>query len=198
MEKDLPVLMYIHGFRSGANGSKRAQLQVHLEGRYRVIAPETDADPETSLAKLNEIIAKEKPEIIVGTSLGAWMTLMCNSGEARLVVVNPSTHPDQTLSRWEGEELPYFCERLDGVQTFTLTKEVLDKYKAYNIDSAIKTKSDRIWALCSTADELIGDIHIKTLKPLLNPGHLMIANDFGHRCSGPGLTHLFNILDDLI
>lgn len=193
----LPVMMYIHGFRSGAKGSKCGQLQEHFAGRYRVISPEVDADPEKSLVKLNGIIAKEKPEIIVGTSLGGWMALMCESGDARLVVVNPCTHPYQTLSRWIGEELPYFCERLDGVQTYTLGQEVLDKYKDFDIDRVVKSNSSRIWALCSTADELIGDIHIKTLIPLLPTDHLVIVDDFGHRCSGPGMTHLFGVLDNL-
>lgn len=189
--------MYIHGFRSGANGSKREQLLEHFAGRYRVIAPEVDADPDKSLAKLNKIIAEEKPDIIVGTSLGGWMTLMCDSSDARLVVVNPSIHPEQTLSRWVGQELPYFCERLDGVQTYTLTQEVLDKYKFYDIDSAVRAKSGRIMALCSTADELIGEIHVHTLSPLLPTDRLMVVDDFGHRCSGPGMTHLFEILDAL-
>lgn len=197
MKIDLPVLMYIHGFRSGANGSKREQLQEHFTGRYRVIAPEVDADPDKSLAKLNKIIAEEKPEIIVGTSLGGWMTLMCDSSVARLVVFNPSTYPGQTLSQWVGDELPYFCQRLDGIQTYTLTRDVLDKYKSYDIENAITAKSNRIYALCSTADELIGDSHIKTLKPLLTPDRLMIVDDFGHRCSGMGMTHLFDILDNL-
>ena len=74
-ESKLPVIMYIHGFRSGANGSKHQQLQEYFRGKYRVIAPEVDADPKKSLAKINEIIALEKPEIIVGTSLGGWMAV---------------------------------------------------------------------------------------------------------------------------
>ncbi len=191
----LPVMMYIHGFRSGANGSKREQLQEHFDGRYRVIAPEVDADPEKSLAILNEIIAKEKPEIIVGTSLGGWMTLMCDSGDARLVVVNPSLYPGKSLAKWVDEELPYFCERLDGVQTYTLTQEVLDKYKDYNIENSIREKAERIQALCSTADELLGDNHIKTLQPLLPSERLMIVDDFGHRCSGKGMQHLYELLE---
>ena len=29
-QEELPVMMNIHGFRSGANGSKQEQLQKHL------------------------------------------------------------------------------------------------------------------------------------------------------------------------
>ncbi|MDE6206549.1 MAG: hypothetical protein K2M55_01950 [Muribaculaceae bacterium] len=196
-EFNLPVMMYIHGFRSGANGSKQKELQQYFEGCYRVIAPEVDADPEKSLTIINEMIAREKPEIIVGTSLGGWMTLMCDSGDAHLVVVNPSTDPQHTLSKWVGQDLPYFCERLDGVQTYTLTQQVLDKYVDYDVVKNIQEKSGRLHALCSSADELIGDIHIRTLHPLLPNNRLIIVDDFGHRCSGPGLHHLFEILDKI-
>lgn len=34
----LPVMMYLHGFMSGANGAKQRQLQRQFKGRYRVIA----------------------------------------------------------------------------------------------------------------------------------------------------------------
>ncbi|MDE6867372.1 MAG: hypothetical protein K2J23_08260 [Muribaculaceae bacterium] len=202
-DRSLPVMMYIHGFRSGANGSKHEQLQKHFEGEFRVIAPEIDADPETSLSKINEIIAKEKPRIIVGTSLGGWMTLMCDSGNASLVVVNPCLNPKETLSQWKNQELEYFCPRLDGVQTYKLTDEILDKYDLYDAYRALNEKRERIYALCSTQDELLGRSHIEALQPLLTPltyiysKHFNLADDFGHRCLGPGMDHLFKILDGI-
>ena len=116
--------MYIHGFRSGAKGSKREQLQKHFEGEFRVISPEVDADPEKSLAIINKIISREHPRLIAGTSLGGWMTLMCESSDASLVVVNPCLNPKEVLSQWKDEELDYFCPRLDGVQTYRLTDEI--------------------------------------------------------------------------
>lgn len=197
-ESKLPVMMYIHGFRSGANGSKGQQLQEHFRGRYRVIAPEVDADPKKSLDKINEIIALEKPEIIVGTSLGGWMTVMCNSGDAQLVVINPANDPEATLSQWEGEELPYFCCRLDHVQTYTLTKDILEKYKYFHFEKEVKEKAANIYALCSTEDELLSDSHIKTLQPILPKEHLTVVDDFGHRCDAKGMTHLYKILDAII
>ena len=69
-KSELPVMMYIHGFMSGANGAKQGQLQRHFKNRYRVIAPELDADPDKSLSLINELIGKANPEIIIGTSLG--------------------------------------------------------------------------------------------------------------------------------
>lgn len=196
IKNNLPVMMYIHGFRSGANGSKREQLQKYFEGKFRVIAPEVDADPEASLAKINDVIAQEHPQIIVGTSLGGWMTLMCDSGDAQLVVVNPCLDPKDALSQWKDEDLEYFCPRLDGVQTYRLTDEILRKYDRYDVMRAIKDKRESIYALCSTQDELLGTTHIDALQPLLVSEHLTIADDFGHRCSGQGMHHLFNILDN--
>ena len=203
-ESELPVMMYIHGFRSGANGSKREQLQKHFEGEFRIIAPEVDADPEKSLAIINEIIAREKPMIIIGTSLGGWMTLMCESSDASLVVVNPCLNPKEILSQWKYEELVYFCPRLDGVQTYRLTDEILNKYDRYDVVQAIKNKRERIYALCSTHDELLGTTHIGALKPVLSPlpnvygRHFTVADNFGHRCSGEGMSHMFNVLSRLL
>ena len=128
-------MMYLHGFMSGANGAKQRQLQKHFKGRWRVIVPELDADPEKSLAIIDELIEKERPEIIVATSLGAWMAMMCRHGVAPLVLVNPVTAPQEELTRWLDEPQQYFCKRLDGVQTYTLTRGVLDKYGAYRKQS---------------------------------------------------------------
>ena len=197
MENNSHTVMYVHGFMSGANGAKQRQLQKHFKSRYRVIAPELDADPEKSLKILNDIIAQEQPSVIVGTSLGGWMTLMCDSGNAELVIVNPAMFPHITLAQWLDEPQTYFCPRLDGVQTYTLTSEVLDKYLNYDAIDAVKQKLNRLHALCSTKDELIGSRHINALKPLMSEKRLMIVDDFGHQCRNVGMNHLYTILDNL-
>lgn len=195
---NLPVMMYLHGFMSGANGAKQRQLQKQFKGRYRVIAPELTADPTDSLAVINEIIAKEKPEIIVGTSLGGYMAGICNSGNAKIIVVNPCTFPYTDLRRWVNQEHTYFCKRLDGVQTYTLTKSVLDHFMRYDFLDEVETKRDRVFALCSTADEILGQSHLRLLSPILSPEYLVIVDNFGHQCSGNGLTHLYDLIEKAI
>lgn len=200
IEKNLPVMMYLHGFMSGANGSKPRQLQGQFGNRYRVIAPELTADPEYSLALIDRIIEEEKPEIVIGTSLGAWMALACHSGDAAVVVVNPVTDPEKQLERWVGEEQNYFCKRLDGVQTYTLTAETLAKYEKYKLwfRLGVSSKSDRLFALCSTADELLGHSHARMLRNLLPESQVMIVNDFGHQCRDAGMTHLYELIERAI
>lgn len=190
-----PVMMYVHGFLSGANGTKQKQLQKKFE-HFRVIAPELDADPDKSLAILNKIIKEEKPKIIIGTSLGGFMTIMCDSPEdTQLIVVNPSTTPFKTLGRWLNQEMQYFCKRLDGVQTYVMKQEVLDKYKKYDIVEEVKKKVNRLKALCSTNDELIGTEHIEKLKPIMPEENLWITDKFGHQCRDAGMDYLNSLIE---
>lgn len=197
-DNKLPVMMYIHGFMSGANGAKQRQLQKRFKGRYEVIAPELDADPEKSLAIINRLIKERKPAIIVGTSLGGFMTLMCESGnDTLLVVVNPCMTPQTQIDRWKDEPQTYFCKRLDGVQTYTLTQETLDKYLAYDAIAAAKKKRNRLYALCSTADELLGQSHIEILESKLFSNHLVVSDNFGHQCKDAGLDELYELLEAL-
>ena len=192
------AMMYIHGFMSGARGSKPRQLRSKYGEQFRILAPELTADPDESLAKINKMIEEYKPEIIIGTSLGGWMAMACNAGDAKVVVVNPCTEPQQQLARWIDEPQNYFCDRLDGVQTYTLTQEVLDKYKAYPTAEDLMKDADNFCALCSTADELLGRRHIDVLLPEFGSDRVTVVDDFGHQCTGNGMTHLHQILADLI
>ena len=194
----LPVMMYLHGFMSGANGAKQRQLQERFKGRYRVIAPELDADPDHSLEIINREIEREQPEIIIGTSLGGFMALECNSGNADVVIVNPCLYPRRQLSQWVGEEHTYFCKRLDGVQTYTLTQETLDKYERYDAVGSVKDKTGYVSALCSTVDDLLGDSHVKALDGLIAGDYNMVVDDFGHQCKDAGMGHLYELLERVI
>ncbi|MCM1319630.1 MAG: hypothetical protein NC217_04545 [Muribaculaceae bacterium] len=187
-------LMYIHGFMSGSNGTKQKQLAKKLKGRYEVIAPELTADPDESLAIINRMIADCHPEVIVGTSLGGFMALMCESGDAELVVANPCLYPQEELSRWKDEPQTYFCPRIDGNQTYTLTQATLDKYLKYDAVAAAAEKKDRLKAVCSSCDEILGDRHYKTFSGILPAERLLIFDTFDHRCAGEGLRLLISLI----
>lgn len=186
--------MYIHGFMSGSNGTKQKQLARKLKGRYDVIAPELTADPDEALGIINQMISDYHPEVIVGTSLGGFMALMCDSGDAQLVIANPCLCPQEELSRWKDEPQTYFCPRIDGNQTYILTQDTLDKYLKYDATASAIEKRERLSAVCSSCDELLGDRHYKTLSNILSPERLIIGDTFEHRCAGEGFQHLLSLI----
>ena len=62
-------LVYFHGFASsGASGP--AQLLAKLFPSGEVIAPDIPLDPDEALPFLTELVKKEQPDIIIGTSMG--------------------------------------------------------------------------------------------------------------------------------
>ena len=84
------------------------------------------------------------------------------------------------------------------MQTYTLTDETLNKYTKYSAMRDITLKRDHIFALCSTADELLGTSHVEILKDILPQSQLMIVSDFGHQCKDAGMTHLYNLIEQAI
>lgn len=62
--------MYLHGFASsGQNGTVKAMWT--LLPNAQIIAPDLPVDPHETMQMLRELCAKEKPDLIVGASMGA-------------------------------------------------------------------------------------------------------------------------------
>lgn len=191
----MKTLLYIHGFMSGSNGTKSKQLAKKFKDKYTVIAPELTADPDLSIDIINEYIDKYNPDIIVGTSLGGFMALMCNNQGKHVYLCNPCLYPQYELAQWLNQEQHYFCERIDGVQTYTLTNEILQKYCKYYPFSSISKNKDNIYAVCSTCDDIIGNTHYTTLSGYLDKSHLIISDEFGHQCNGKGYEYLIDLIN---
>lgn len=83
-------------------------------------------------------------------------------------------------------------------QDATFPKQLLDKYRNYSVIDEIAHNRDRIFALCSTADELLVSTHAEILKGLLPQGQLMVVDDFGHQCKDAGMTHLYDLIVNAI
>lgn len=62
----------------------------------------------------------------------------------------------------------------------------------------ITQKRKHIFALCSTADELLGTSHVEILKDILPQSLLMIVDDFGHQCKDTGMGYLYDLIAEAI
>ena len=195
-------VLYIHGFLSGANGTTISKLESVYYHKYEFIVPELDADPSKAIPKLNDIIKNEQPSLIIGSSLGGFYAIMCDSGNIPIIVINPCVNPYEHLKKYVNQKLEYHNRRNDGSTTYLLTQETLEKFKEYDdVKDKIKAKVSYLWAMLSAKDEVLGDTHIKLFEEVKNETDYKhyfysLYNRFGHRLTYNTMICLYDLIDD--
>ena len=123
---DMRKMMYVHGFASSGSSGTVMNLRRSLPG-WRVIAPDLPVDPFEALELLRSIVEEEKPEIVVGTSMGGMYTQQL-WGVPR-IVVNPSFEMSRSLLFGKMGRNKYMSKRKDGATEFRIDKSVVERFK---------------------------------------------------------------------
>lgn len=150
----MKTILYIHGLSSsGASGTAR-HLQALLPD-IRVIAPDLPIDPDEALAMLRGLVAIERPDIVIGTSMGGMFAQQLY--DCRKILVNPAFHVSRTMRRQIGE-CPFLNPRKDGATSYATTPELCDRYEAMEhrqFDGASDEAVARTWALFGEHDTTV-------------------------------------------
>ena len=118
--------MYVHGFASSGSSGTVMNLRRSLPG-WRVVAPDLPVDPFESLELLRRLVQEEKPEIVVGTSMGGMYTQQL-WGVPR-IVVNPSFEMSRSLLFGKMGRNKYMSKRKDGATEFRIDKSIVERFK---------------------------------------------------------------------
>ncbi|MBQ7946635.1 MAG: hypothetical protein IJ277_00510 [Bacteroidaceae bacterium] len=119
-------MMYVHGFASSGSSGTVMALRHHLP-HWQVIAPDLPVDPFEALELLRSTVEREKPEIVVGTSMGGMYTQQL-WGVPR-VVVNPSFEMSRSLLFSKMGRNKYMSKRQDGATEFRIDKNIVERFK---------------------------------------------------------------------
>ena len=119
-------LLYVHGFASSGSSGTVMTLRRHL-ATWRVIAPDLPVDPFEALNLLRDIVEKEKPDVVVGTSMGGMFTQQL-WGIPR-IIVNPSFEMSRSLLFGKMGRNKYTSKRQDGATEFRIDKAVVERFK---------------------------------------------------------------------
>lgn len=119
-------LLYVHGFASSGSSGTVMTLRRHL-ATWRVIAPDLPVDPFEALNLLRDIVEKEKPDVVVGTSMGGMFTQQL-WGVPR-IIVNPSFEMSRSLLFGKMGRNKYTSKRQDGATEFRIDKAVVERFK---------------------------------------------------------------------
>ena len=136
-------LLYVHGFgSSGQSGTVRRLRTVFPNAT--VIAPDLPLHPEEAIALLHRLCQDEKPDIILGTSMGGMYTEQLRGFDR--ICTNPALCIADTMHEhgMTGTQ-EYQNPRQDGVQTFYVDKALVKEYR---------TVSERRFVELDDADRL--------------------------------------------
>lgn len=117
-------IMYVHGFGSSAQSGTVTMLRSLLPNTT-IVARDIPLHPEEAVDMLKRMCDEEKPDLIVGTSMGGMYTEMLKGYDR--IVVNPAFEMGSTMSKFTGKQT-FQNPRQDGVQEFIVTKGLIKEY----------------------------------------------------------------------
>jgi predicted esterase YcpF (UPF0227 family) len=120
-------ILYVHGFASSGMSGTATHLR-NLLTEATVVAPDLPIHPEEALALLKQICEAEKPDLIIGSSMGGMYTEMLRGYDR--ILVNPAFQMGDTMTKhgMVGKQT-FLNPRKDGVQEFIVTKAMVKEYK---------------------------------------------------------------------
>lgn len=119
-------IMYIHGFMSSGQTGTVGLLQ-NLLPNAKIIADDIPLHPAEGFAMLSEMAAREKPDLIIGTSMGGMYAEMLKGYDR--ILVNPAFEMGQTIGKQGmiGKQT-YQNPRKDGQMEVMVTKALEKEY----------------------------------------------------------------------
>lgn len=148
-------ILYVHGFASsGQNGSVKT-LRL-LMPQAEEIAPDLPVEPFEAMNLLRNMMESEKPDLIIGTSMGAMYAEMLYGVDR--ILVNPAFQLADTLLKNNGlGRQEYHNPRQDGETSFLVTKTLLEHFRevsSHCFERAAEDQ-DKVFGLYGIHDTLV-------------------------------------------
>lgn len=120
-------ILYVHGFGSSGSSGTVARLREVLP-EAEVTAPDLPIHPEEALTLLETLCREERPDLIIGTSMGGMYAEMLHGYDR--ILINPALRMGDTMKEHGLTGTQHFySQRRDGVQEFIVTKSLVKEYR---------------------------------------------------------------------
>ena len=121
------TLLYCHGFGSSGQSGTVTRLRTVMP-QANVIAPDLPVEPHEAIALLHSICEQEKPDLIIGTSMGGMYAEQLRGFDR--ICVNPALEIAETMKAHGMTGTQQFQNpRQDGVQEFYVDKAMVKAYR---------------------------------------------------------------------
>ena len=122
-----------------------------------MLTPDLPIHPKEALSLIQELIDREKPDLLIGNSCGSFYAQMVASvAGIPALLGNPHFQMTEFLKQRIGEH-QYKSPRKDGNQNFIISESLIEEFaelEAKQFDSCTSSSKDRIWGLFGEQDTL--------------------------------------------
>ena len=157
-------ILFAHGFASsGASGTVMALRQMLYnpaasadDEEVRVIAPDLPVMPLEAMEMLRQLAADEQPDLILGTSMGAFYAEQLRG--FRRILVNPSFQMARLLTFGGMGRQEFRNKRADGAHDFKVDKEMIAQFRTLEKESFKGIDAEekgRVWGLFGDKDKKV-------------------------------------------
>ena len=150
------TMLYVHGFASSGQSGTVTRLRTVMP-QARVIAPDLPVNPHEAIALLHTICEQEKPDLIIGTSMGGMYTEQLRGFDR--ICINPALEIAETMRAHGMTGTQQFQNpRLDGIQEFYVDKALVKEYREVSeqrFQGLTPDDEQRVYGLFGDKDDLV-------------------------------------------
>lgn len=149
-------IIYLHGFASSGATGTAINMRNALYGKdAKVLSPDIPLMPKDALPFLHSYMEQEKPDLIIGTSMGA-MYAELMTGYKR-ILVNPAFGMAKLLTFKIKGRQQFLNKREDGAKEFRVDKEMVMQFKELEkltFANITEEEKQNVYGLFGNKDEL--------------------------------------------
>ena len=156
-------ILFLHGFYASGQCVPAVALREAFAGRADVLTPDLPMHPQDALRFIRELTDREKPDLLVGNSCGAFYAQMIAPVVGIPALLgNPHFKMSEFLKQRIGQH-EYKSPRKDGKQSFVIDEVLVKEFaelEATQFNNCNPLFRDRVWGLFGEQDSLA---HFETL-----------------------------------
>lgn len=153
----MKTILFLHGFFASGSCELANVLKSEFEGKVRVLTPDLPMHPKEALDFVHSVCDKEKPDLLVGNSCGAFLAqIMAPVVGISALLGNPHFKMTEFLQPRIGNH-QYKSPRKDGVQDFTIDESLIGEFAAIEEEQFHFTNpywKDKIWGIFGEQDSV--------------------------------------------
>ena len=150
-------ILFLHGFFATGSCPMATALKEAFLGQAIVLTPDLPLHPKEALEYIRTLIDKEKPDLLIGNSCGAFLAQMISPVVGIPALLgNPHFKMTEFLKERIGEH-EYKAPRKDGNQKIVIDETLIhgfEELEAMQFDCCNPSFKNRVWGLFGEKDTL--------------------------------------------